>query len=279
MKFIIGLTLIAFCIELGSTDNCCATVFQAGNYDLKGFTSKRVCGEVANVGVGSGAYLGISSLKLDPGCVIEAFKKVNFEGDTKTFTADTPNVGDWNDLIQSLKVRSNCCATVFQAGSYNLNGFTSKRVCGEVANVGVGSGAYLGISSLKLDPGCVVEAFKKVNFEGDTKTFTVDTPNVGDWNDLIQSLKVRSKCCATVFQAGSFNLNGFTSKKVCGAVANVGIGSGAYLGISSLKIDPGCVIEAFKQINYAGDKKIYTTETGDLADWNDKIQSMYVRAA
>jgi len=177
-------------IKFHETPKCCGTFYQASNYEMRG---QKVCGDLAVVGEDYRGNLGISSLKIDPGCFIEAFKGINFAGEKKIFPASTTFVGDWNDLILSLKVRPVCCGTIFQNYNYDHHGLVGgQKVCGDLASLSKDFEGFKGISSVKVDPGCVIEVFKGINFAGGKYIFKASSTNVGDaCNDKILSLKVR----------------------------------------------------------------------------------------
>jgi len=177
-----------------------------------------------------------------------------------------------------------CCGIIFQGYDYTLG---QKKVCVDLASLGNDFGlGDNGVSSMKVDPGCAIEAFKGINFTGETKIFSASASTaLGAWNDKILSLKVRPACCGTIFQNYDYKHHGLVGgQTVCGALASLSsdfLGSvdGLNKGISSLKVDPGCVIEAFRGANFAGGKNIFTASTGNVGEWNDNILSLKVRPA
>jgi len=281
MKFVVGLILFAFFDFVHS--QCCGTIFQNYNYDHHGLVGgQKVCGNLASLSNDFAGYKGISSLKVDPGCVIEGYTAINFGGTKNIFTASTTNVGDaWNDKILSLKVRQSCCGTIYQNYNYDHHGLVGgQQVCGDLASLSADFAGYKGISSLKVDPGCVIDGYTAINFGGVKNIFTASTTNVGDaWNDKILSVRVRPTCCGTIFQNYNYDHHGLVGgHKVCENLASLSNDFAGYKGISSLKVEPGCIIEAFRGTNFAGEKTIFTAATTNVGDaWNDKILSVRVR--
>lgn len=180
MKSIVLMLVLAFCSTVHS--ECCGSIFQASNYLMK---EKKFCGDLAALDPDWIGALGVSSVKMDPGCFMQAFKQPNFAGESKMYTANTPLV-DWNDLIQSIKFKQ-CCGSIFQAMNYGLK---EKQFCTELPALDADWTGPLGVSSLKVDAGCVMDVFKQPSFAGETKTYAENTP-LTDWNDVIKSLKAR----------------------------------------------------------------------------------------
>ncbi|MBD2194621.1 MULTISPECIES: CAP domain-containing protein [Calothrix] len=135
----------------------------------------------------------ISSLKVPPGMQVTLYSNTRFQGRSKTFTQDTPYVGDdFNDQTSSIKVElinSNNQVIVYDDSQYR--GFAQTLNVGSYYDWGQIHNDT--ISSLKVPPGIKVTLYSDTNFQGRSKTFTEDTPYVGDdFNDLTSSIKVEN---------------------------------------------------------------------------------------
>lgn len=184
---------------------CCAIICQDFLDTRRGYKCKKVCGEAAYVGddYRSGIAEGISTIAVDPGCVVEAFKGKDFTGEKTiiTKTTDLTSAGippPWDNQFNSIRVRDQCCAIVCQDFLDSRRGYKCKKVCGDTPYVGddYRAGIAGGISSMVIDPGCVVDGFKGKDFTGEKITIqkTVDlTPEGGayPWDNQFNSIRVR----------------------------------------------------------------------------------------
>jgi hypothetical protein len=77
----------------------CATLYEHIDYK----------GDKRHIGTGTVKWIGgiwndqVSSIRVAPGCALNAYEHVNLRGDQKSFSGSIPWVGEgWNDKISSL---------------------------------------------------------------------------------------------------------------------------------------------------------------------------------
>ncbi|WP_052350804.1 Vps62-related protein [Paenibacillus gorillae] len=136
------------------------------------------------------------------------------------------------------------------------------------------------ISSVRVAPGYRVTLYKDYNFSGGSKVITADTEWLDDFNDEVSSLKVEviggPHKPVTVyanapyggleqeFDVGSYNVEAL----------NV-VGNDQ---ISAMRVAPGYKVTLYKNSNFSGDSKVYTSDAIYLDGFNDATSSLKVEA-
>lgn len=133
----------------------------------------------------------LSSLKIPAGMIVTLYADSGFSGASKTFTADTPYVGDdFNDQTSSIRV-GNIADVVTIYRESNYGGVNQPLFAGmyDLGSLGIVGNDQL--SSMRIPLGMRVTLFSDASFKGKLKNFTADTPYVGDdFNDITSSIDV-----------------------------------------------------------------------------------------
>jgi hypothetical protein len=147
----------------------------------------------------------ISSIRIFGRAEVTVYDDENFGGQSKTFSQDAPNLGDWNDRITSFQVtggrqyggqyggqsrgnepRNGACFYVdsdYRGDSFCMNAGESQRNVGDRFNDK--------ISSVRVFGRARVVVYENESFGGASKTFTRDVSNLGNFNDKISSIDVK----------------------------------------------------------------------------------------
>jgi hypothetical protein len=140
----------------------------------------------------------ISSLRVPAGMRVTLYTDTHFQGGSKTFTQDTPYVGDdFNDRTSSIQVESGTAGTPHAPTGGVVVVYDDSQYRGYRQELGAGSYGWGQIhndtiSSLRVPAGMSVTLYTDTHFQGRSKTFTKDTPYVGDdFNDQTSSIVVR----------------------------------------------------------------------------------------
>ena len=130
----------------------------------------------------------LSSLKVPSGMAVTLYEHGGFAGRTKTFTQDTPWVGDdFNDITSGIKVEKTK-VIIYQDSNYNGASQVLTEGSYDYPSLTIGNDQ---LSSLRVPPGMKVTLYEHGAFNGRTKVFTQDTPWVGDdFNDITSGVKV-----------------------------------------------------------------------------------------
>lgn len=145
----------------------------------------------------------ITSLSIPSGYIVTVYENDNFTGTSKTFTANTTWLADWNDRISSIKIENTNTAVgsvpvdssvmnVFQ--DINFTGYNVALDLGDYTLEQLQSKGVLDndISSFKISKGFKVTLYEGDNFTGESKDFSSDTSLTTDWNNKTTSLRVRA---------------------------------------------------------------------------------------
>jgi hypothetical protein len=141
----------------------------------------------------------ISSIRISGRAEVTVFQDENFRGSSQTFRQDVPNLGGWNDKITSFQV-----AAVRSGGGYTGNeprngacfymdaDFRGENFCmnsGE-NNGNVGNRYNDKISSIRVFGRAQVIVYENDSFGGNSRTYSRDVSNLGEFNDRITSIRV-----------------------------------------------------------------------------------------
>lgn len=135
----------------------------------------------------------ISSLRVQPGYRVTAYRDDNFQGDSITLTDDQFCLSpEWNDQISSIVIESTTPkVTLFQdcdfkgrsvdltEGDYTIRDMEARGIAND------------DISSLRVPNGYEVTLYADDNFLGTEVTYRGDNSCVGTFNDLASSMKIR----------------------------------------------------------------------------------------
>lgn len=241
----------------------------AGNYTLAQLQAKGVSDN------------DITSLTVPAGYEVTVYENDNFAGASRTFTANSAWLADWNDRITSLKITDVRTYIVTAYQNLNYGGYSGGLDLGNytLAQLQARGIADNDITSLKIAPGFKVTVYEGDNFTGTSKEYTADIGWLAETNDLISSLKITDirPYVFTGFQ--DVNYSGYS----------VGLDVGDYTlfelqakgiannDITSLKIAEGFKVILYDGDNFTGTSKEFTAQTGWLADWNDKGTSLRIQ--
>jgi hypothetical protein len=130
----------------------------------------------------------LSSLRVPEGLVVTLYEHENFAGRSKSFVADAAWVGDdFNDITSSITVQT--AATIYEHADYQGRG--QKLIVGQynMSRLTIGNDQ---LSSLRVPKGLKVTAYEHADFRGRSRSFTQDTPWVGDdFNDIVSAVAVQ----------------------------------------------------------------------------------------
>ena len=136
------------------------------------------------------------------------------------------------------------------------------------------------ITSLTVPSGYAVTVYENDNFTGTSKTFTVNTAWLADWNDRISSIKITDINSAVVKAYQDVNFGGYAAGLDIGDYTLAQLQSRGVLDndITSLKVAEGYKVTVYDADNFTGASTDFTATTGWIAEWNDRITSLRVRA-
>jgi len=136
----------------------------------------------------------ITSLSVPNGYTVTVYENDNFTGASKTFTANSGWLADWNDRITSLKIAdAGGLVTVYQ--DVNYGGYSAGFDVGDYTLAQLQAKGVLDndITSFKIPEGYKITVYDGDNFTGTSADFTGNVGWIGtDWNDKTTSLKVRT---------------------------------------------------------------------------------------
>jgi predicted alpha-1,6-mannanase (GH76 family) len=136
------------------------------------------------------------------------------------------------------------------------------------------------ITSLTVPPGYAVTVYENDNFTGASKKFTTNTAWLADWNDRISSLKIIDLNSSVVKAYQDVNFGGYVAGLDIGDYTLAQLQSQRILDndITSFKMAEGFKVTVYDADNFTGASADFTASTGWIADWNDRITSLRVRA-
>jgi predicted alpha-1,6-mannanase (GH76 family) len=220
----------------------------------------------------------ITSMTIPQGYTVTVYENDNFTGASKTFTANTAYLGDWNDKVSAVRI-SDVNGPVSVYHDENFGGPAAGLEAGYYVRAGLEAKgiANNAISSLKVAPGFKVTAYDGDNYTVASTSFTSDLTALDSWNDKITSLWVEDlRGPVTVF--GEADLGGW----------GISLGEGVYTtvqlktkgindnDISSMKIAPGFAVTVYDGEPGTAPSATFTAEAGALEDWNDKISAVAI---
>lgn len=158
----------------------------------------------------------ISSIRVFGPVEVVAFEDANFAGASRSFTSDSPSLGDFNDRISSFQVLRASKSSGGQAGGYGGGAYQSQTgqpqtgqpqhgACFYTApdfrgdSFCLDSGESLGslgdrfndkIASIRLFGGVQVVACKDARFGGAVRTVLQDASSLGDFGGQVSSVLV-----------------------------------------------------------------------------------------
>jgi hypothetical protein len=134
------------------------------------------------------------------------------------------------------------------------------------------------ITSMTVPSGYSVTVYENDNFTGAYKTFTANASWLADWNDRISSIKI-TEVTGPVSAYQDINYGGYAAGLDVGDYTTAQLQAKGILNndITSFKVAQGFKVTVYDADNFTGTPAVYTTDTGWLADWNDKISSLRVR--
>ncbi|PWB27346.1 RICIN domain-containing protein [Flavobacterium sp. HTF] len=135
----------------------------------------------------------ITSLSVPSGYVVTVYENDNFTGTSKTFTANSAWLADWNDKISSIKITDTNTSLVNVYQDVTFGGYTAGLNMGDYTLAQLQAKGILDndITSLKITEGYKVIVYDGDNFSGASKEFTATADWTGDWNDRTTSLRIR----------------------------------------------------------------------------------------
>jgi hypothetical protein len=153
----------------------------------------------------------------------------DYKGVSKEFWDDSPNLGELNDKIQSLKVPWGCHVQLFENPGYNGSSkiFTNDTPW-------VGNDFFDNASSMKIKR---IELFDHSNYEGKSKVIV--TPEVNyigqEFDDKVESLTVPDG-----YNEALYENENFTGKEATYLVDSKWVGIELHDSVSSIKVKKEC---------------------------------------
>lgn len=161
----------------------CVTIFEHINFEGKSKELSEGNYDMNELGIGNDQ---LSSFKVPQGFRVTLYEHEKFQGKCKSFVADCSSVNTFNDITSSIKVE--LIASIFKDANYGGERRYLSVGDYDVARITLGNDQ---VSSLKVPEGLKVTLYEHEKFGGRSKSFTSDTPFVGDdFNDLTSSIKV-----------------------------------------------------------------------------------------
>jgi predicted alpha-1,6-mannanase (GH76 family) len=162
----------------------------------------------------------------------------------------------------------------------NYSGYYSQLAVGTytLAQLQAKGIADNGITSMTVPAGYAVTVYENDNFGGSVKTFTGNASWLADWNDRISSIKI-AEVSGPVSVYQDITYGGYAAGLDVGDYSLAQLQAKGILNndITSLKVAQGFKVTVYDTDNFTGTSAVYTTDTGWLADWNDRIGSLRVR--
>ena len=134
---------------------------------------------------------GITSFSIPVGYKIIVYENDNFTGASKTFTANTKWLADWNDRISSIQIEEqNSIVSLFN--DIDFGGNKANLNVGEYTLTDLTAQGFFDntLTSLSIKEGYKVIAYEDDNFSGNTTTYTQTINWIGNFNDKVSSIKV-----------------------------------------------------------------------------------------
>ncbi|HNB53536.1 MAG TPA: beta/gamma crystallin-related protein, partial [Anaerolineales bacterium] len=127
----------------------------------------------------------LSSLRVPDGLQVTLYEHMDLQGNARTYTADAPSVGDFNDQASSILVEQ--VVTIYEHSDYQGQSKTLKIGHYNMADLGIGNDQ---LSSLKVPPGLKVTLFQHADFSGETRGYNANVAFTQDFNDQTSSIVV-----------------------------------------------------------------------------------------
>ena len=220
----------------------------------------------------------LSSLKVSVGMEVILYEDVNFGGRQIAFSADTSNVGSFDEKTSSIEVRVKPPVRVPQGVTL----YADPNFTGTKLTLGVGhhnlAALAIGqdtVSSLKVPTGWRITLFADADAAGASLTFSADAASVAALNNRTSSVIVeRGAAFAGVTLHESDHFGGREQR------LSEGTHDAATLQfrgtISSVKVPQGLRVSLYDQPGFAGRKLVLTTHATTLGSFNDKTASVKV---
>ena len=220
----------------------------------------------------------LSSLKVPAGMEAILHEDANFGGRQIAFSADTSNVGSFDEKTSSIEVRVKPPVRVPQGVTL----YADPNFTGTKLTLGVGhhnlAALAIGqdtVSSLKVPTGWRITLFADADAAGASLTFSADAASVAALNNRASSVIVeRGAAFAGVTLHESDHFGGREQR------LSEGTHDAATLQfrgtISSVKVPQGLRVSLYDQPGFAGRKLVLTTHATTLGSFNDKTASVKV---
>lgn len=157
------------------------------------------------------------------------------------------------------------------------------------------------LSSIYIPQGFRVTLYKEDNFRGQQMTLTRSSSALsGDWNDAVSSIYIQSNDQGAYNDSDPYRRSRPTdmldNSDNAGQVtfygnenyrgASISLNPGSYdayalsrVGndaISSIRVPQGYTVTVYADAGFSGERRVYTSDTGRLGDWNDRISSVTI---
>ncbi|HPJ29788.1 MAG TPA: beta/gamma crystallin-related protein [Methanothrix sp.] len=248
----------------------------------------------------------LSSLRVPRGLRVILFEHANFGGTSRTYTTDTPYVGnDFNDKTSSIiVVDESKTVTIYEHSNYQGKSQTMGVGRYDMGALAIGNDK---LSSIKVPAGLTVTLYEHAGFQGRTKTVAGDMAYIGgDFNDRASSLVVSAiespiqslsegavlsqqwllaEVCDNRLES-TYNKRATIYEHANYQGRSQELGPGSYLmkdlkigndTLSSLKVPEGIRVTLFEHENFRGRIKIFSENTSFVgSDFNDLTSSILV---
>ena len=215
-----------------------------------------------------------SSVKVPVGLQVRAYIDDGFHGSSIIYRSNTPNLGSFNDQISSFVVEA------AEACFYSGAEYTGNKLCVPVSDavdiLSMTPTMNDEIESVKIPRGLIVKLYSDAGFQGRFTWISADTPNLGEFNNVISSLIVEydnQVCfytdidyrglsyCARPGETHTVSQFGFETQNDV---------------FSSVRVPHDVFVEAYVRYNYQGMSRVYTRDVRNLTDFSNTISSFLV---
>ena len=214
-----------------------------------------------------------SSTKVPVGMQVRVFIDDGFHGGSAIYRSNTPNLGSFNDQISSFIVEA------AEACFYSGADYTGNELCVPVSDAvdfSMMSEMNDTIESIKIPRGLIVKLYTDIGFQGRFTWESADTPNLGEFNNVISSLIVEYDNQVCFYT--DVNYRGLSYCARPGEIQTVSaFGTETQNDVfSSVRVPHDVYVTAYIDYNYQGMSRVYTRDVSDLTDFSDTISSFFV---
>ena len=252
---------------------------QACFYTGKEYTETEYCVSVSDMidfsKQGSMLNDNFESVKIAPGLLVKTFTDEGFQGRFTWITADTADLGDFNDVITSLIVEYNNEVCFYTDVNYQGQSFCARP--GEDHDIWQ-TDLNDKFSSVRVPHDIFVKAYTDDGFHGWSRMFTEDDSNLNDFNNQITSFVVGFSGVACFYTETLWKGSQFCAPY--GDKIDVATNFLSFNDkFQSIIIPDDLQVKAYRHARYEGTVESYDTPTRSFGTFSNMISSFEVTAA